>query len=46
MVYLFDVNNANFFSNLFLFTFGTLLLTVVAGFAYDIQVKDRAEMVT
>jgi hypothetical protein len=36
-VYFLDVNNADFFSNLFLFSLVLLLLTVVAGFARDIQ---------
>lgn len=37
LVYFFDVNNAEFFSNLFLFVLLALLVTVPAGFAYDSQ---------
>jgi hypothetical protein len=37
LVYFFGINNADFFSNLFLFVLVLLLVIVVAGFAYDIQ---------
>lgn len=39
MVYIFDYGNAGFFSNLFLFTFVLLMLTVVAAFAKDTVMK-------
>lgn len=45
LVYFFDVNNADLFSNLFFFVIASLLLTVVAGFAYDIQHSRRGEVV-
>ena len=35
MVTIFDYNNADFFSSLFLFTFALLILMVIAGFARD-----------
>jgi hypothetical protein len=37
LVYFFDVNKAEFFSNLFLFSLVLLILTVVTGYARDIQ---------
>jgi len=42
LVYFFDVNNANFFRDLFFFVIGSLLLTVIAGFAYDVQNKENS----
>ena len=39
MVSIFDYNNADFFSNLFLFTFVLLMLTVVAAFAREAVMK-------
>jgi hypothetical protein len=45
LVYIFDVNNAGLFSNLFFFVIVSLLLTVVAGFAYDIQNSERGVVV-
>jgi hypothetical protein len=36
---IFDYDNADFFSNLFLFTFVLLMLTVVAAFARDAGMK-------
>ena len=36
----FDYNNADFFSSLFLFTFALLMLTVVAAFARDAGVEE------
>jgi len=41
LVYFFDVNNADLFSNLFFFVIAPLLLTVIAGFGYDIQHSRR-----
>lgn len=41
LVYFFDVNNADLFSNLFFFVIASLLLTVIAGFGYDIQHSRR-----
>lgn len=40
LITLFDMNNAEFFSNLFLFVLLALLVTVPAGFAYDHQRRD------
>ena len=40
MVTIFDYNNADFFSSLFLFTFALLILMVIAGFARDAGVKE------
>lgn len=37
LVVFFDVNNADFFSNLFLFVLLSLPPTIVAGFAHDLQ---------
>ena len=42
-VYFFDVNNANFFSNLFLFSLALLILTVVAAFAHDVQSTSKLQ---
>lgn len=39
-VYLFNVNNADFFSNLFLLTFALMPVTVVTGFVYDVYHKE------
>jgi hypothetical protein len=39
MVTIFDYNHPDFFSNLFLFTFGLLILTVAASFARDAGMK-------
>ena len=39
MVTVFDYNNADFFSTLFLFTFALLMLVVVAAFARDAETK-------
>jgi hypothetical protein len=40
LVYFFNVNNADFFSNLFLCVVGLLLLTVVTGFGYDLHNRE------
>lgn len=41
LVYFFDANSADLFSNLFFFVIASLLLTVIAGFGYDIQHSRR-----
>jgi hypothetical protein len=43
LITLFDVNNAEFFSNLFLFVLLALLVTVPAGFAYDQKRREPQE---
>jgi hypothetical protein len=40
LVYFFNVNNADFFSNLFLCVVGLLLLTVMTGFGYDLHNRE------
>lgn len=37
LVYFFNVNNADFFTNIFFFTVLSLIVTVVMGFTYDTQ---------
>ena len=41
LVYFFDVNNPDFFTNNFYFTVLALIITILTGVAYDIQVKEE-----
>ena len=40
LVYFFDVNNPNFFTNIFYFTLLALIITTLTGVAHDIQIND------
>ena len=41
LVYFFDVNNPDFFTNNFYFTVLALIITILTGVLYDIQVKEE-----
>ena len=43
LVYFFNVNNPDFFTNNFYFTVLVLLITILTGVAHDIQVKEKGE---
>jgi len=41
LVYIFDVNNPDFFTNNFYFTVLAIIIAILTGVAHEIQVKEE-----